>query len=71
MKAVKPLKDGRYTAQCRQETFLAAVAAGHSRAFPIADVIVSGGWARFYRGGEEVWSCNPSYAAVHFIITKV
>lgn len=41
---------------------------GHSQVFPVADVIVENGWARFYRDGKEVWSCNPLYAALHFVI---
>ncbi|MDN4571919.1 hypothetical protein DBB29_24990 [Pandoraea cepalis] len=71
MKNVKPLNDGKYSARCKQATMLAAVAAGHSHVFPMADLIVSDGWARFYKGGKEVWSCNPTYAAVHFEVHQV
>ncbi|MDM8359009.1 hypothetical protein [Pandoraea communis] len=66
MKDVKPLKEGKYTARCMQATMLAAVAAGHSHVFATDDLIVSDEWARFYKGGKEVWSCNPTYAAAHF-----
>ncbi|WP_394475087.1 hypothetical protein [Ralstonia mannitolilytica] len=68
MKDVKPLKDGKHTARCKQTSLIAAVAAGHSYVFPSAELVVSGGWARFYRDGKEVWSCNPTYAAAHFEI---
>lgn len=64
------LKDGRYQARCKEKTFLAAAANGHSLIFPGAEVVVSNGRATFYKHGKEVWSCNASYAAVQFEIEK-
>ena len=60
------LKDGQYVGRCKEKTFLAAAANGHSLVFPEAEVVISNGWATFYKDGKEVWSCNASYAAVHF-----
>lgn len=71
MRDVKPLRAGQYIAKRRQKTLLAAVVAGHSRVWPQADVTVQEGWARFYKDGKEVWSCNPLYAAARFDIEKV
>lgn len=71
MRETRPLKDGKYLAKCKQETLLSAVAAGHSHVFPQADLVVSNGWARFYKGGKEVWSCNPAYAAAHFDVERI
>ena len=54
-----------------QRTALHAAAAnGHSIVFPEADVVVSSGLAKFYKGGKEIWSCNVSYAAANFEIEK-
>ncbi|WP_454728020.1 MULTISPECIES: hypothetical protein [Cupriavidus] len=64
------LKDGQYVARCKERTFLAAAANGHSIVFPEADVVVSSGLAKFYKGGKEIWSCNVSYAAANFEIEK-
>ncbi|WP_084085801.1 hypothetical protein [Cupriavidus sp. USMAA2-4] len=66
----QPLPDGRYRARCRERcwerSLLGAAANGHSRVYPSADLVVVDGWAHFYRDCQEVWSCNPSYAATHF-----
>nr|WP_081651319.1 hypothetical protein [Cupriavidus sp. WS] len=65
------LRDGRYEARCRQATLLSAAAAGHSSVFPVSELVISGGWARFYKEGKEVWSCNPAYAAANFDVVKI
>ncbi|RZT35476.1 hypothetical protein [Cupriavidus agavae] len=68
MKSDKPLADGRYRARCKEANAIQALLAGHSAVFPDADVVVKDGWANFYRDGKKVWSCNPQYAALHFLI---
>ncbi|WP_080405911.1 hypothetical protein [Burkholderia ubonensis] len=71
MKDVKPLKCGIYLARCKESTLLRASLNGHSAAWPEASVRVARGVAHFTKDGVEVWSCNASYAALHFNITKI
>ncbi|WP_130392845.1 hypothetical protein [Cupriavidus agavae] len=68
MKSDKPLAEGRYRAKCKEANGLQALLAGHSQVFPEAEVVVKDGWANFYRDGKKVWSCNPHYAALQFLI---
>jgi len=66
LKHVKPLRDGTYVARCKEETYLSAAMNGHANVFPEAKLEVKDGWAYFYKGGKQVWSCNPLYAATYF-----
>jgi len=65
------LPDGEYVARCKEPTVLAAALNGHGPVWPGAQLIVSDGWAMFYRDENEVWSCNATYAASHFHVTSV
>jgi hypothetical protein len=60
------LKDGNYLATCKERNPLAAAVNGHHRVWPNATCVVKRGFARFKRDGDEVWSCNATYAEAHF-----
>lgn len=62
------LPDGDYWATCRERDSLSAAMNGHGEVFPQTRMKVEGGWAYFYRDGQEVWSCNVRYAATNFIV---
>lgn len=66
-----PLAAGTYRATCREADRLSAEERGHSSVYPEAVCVSDGQWCTFYRDGEEVWSCNASYAAAHFNIEPV
>lgn len=69
-KPVTPsLRSGRYLARCKDDTFLKAVANGHSAVFPESECQVKDGVADFFKDGVWVWSCNAAYAAAHFDLT--
>jgi len=66
----KAIQPGLYRATCREESFLKAVANGHSAAFPACDCEITGEMADFFKDGQWVWSCNAAYAATHFDLVK-
>ncbi|CAJ0808564.1 hypothetical protein LMG19083_04728 [Ralstonia psammae] len=61
-----PLAAGTYRAVCREVDVLRAAMNEHGSFFSEAICVSDGRWCTFYCEGTEVWSCNASYAAVHF-----
>lgn len=62
------ISPGTYRAVCREETFLKAVANGHSAVFPSCFCEVEGAVVDFFKDGQWVWSCNATYAAANFVL---
>lgn len=69
-KQISELKAGNYWAT-PHEPFLLDGPNGHDEVFPGAECVCDGKWATFFRDGNEVWSCNATYAAAHFDFTPV
>jgi archaeosine-15-forming tRNA-guanine transglycosylase len=71
MPQVKKLKDGTYSAKCKEQTLLSATVNGHSAIWPQAKVVVKGDQAEFFQNGKLVWHCNMIYAANNFDISAI
>lgn len=62
---------GQYLATCKEKSVLSAAMNGHSAVFPQAHCTVARGQAVFKKNGVEVWRCNSTYAAAHFLLTPL
>lgn len=67
---VKPLPPGKYLLRCKDKTVFSAAANGHSAIWPEADAESDGKLVRFVREGKEVYACNATYAALHFVVVS-
>lgn len=65
---VNPIPAGTYRATSREPSPEAAELAGHGAVYPSADCRSDGKWVVFFHDGVEVWGCNATYAAAHFLI---
>lgn len=63
---IKSLAPGRYLLACKETSFIAAAANGHSPVWPESEAVSDGSRVVFTRHGKEVFSCNATYAAHHF-----
>lgn len=68
---IKPLSPGRYLLSCKEASFIAAAANGHSPVWPESEAVSDGSRVVFTRQGKEVYSCNATYAAHHFNVKRL
>ena len=69
--AIKPLSAGRYYITCKEASLIAAAANGHSTVWPEAEAVSDGARVVFTREGKDVYTCNATYAAHHFNVTRI
>jgi hypothetical protein len=69
---LEPLPAGKYTVRAKEKTELEAAMNGHLFAFKPGVVALSNGKVvKFFRDGEDVYSCNAVYAAANFEMTRM
>lgn len=69
--ARRALAKGSYLLRCKESSFFAAAANGHSAVWPEAEAISDGKEVRFVRDGKQIYLCNAVYAAFNFDIVAV
>lgn len=65
------IEAGRYLFRCKEKSFLQAALNGHSTVWPEAEAVSDGTTVRFFKQGQQVWTCNAYYAAANFVFTAM
>ena len=69
--AREALAKGCYLLRCKERSFYAAAANGHSAIWPEAEARSDGNEVRFVRDGKQIYLCNAVYAAFNFDVVTV
>lgn len=72
MASTRPtLVTGSYVLRCKERSFFAAAANGHSAVWPEAEAISDGKEVRFVRDGKQTYVCSAVYAVFNFDVAAI